>query len=191
MTMTFSLATRVILAAVSGSGVAMVGLLEPELDSPLGFALFYGLSGLFFAAGVLYPCVTQDRFVHLRTTGLVLASAVSFRVAVWMAIEGPFSASGFRIGTAWTNLGGFLSASYAGAVIVLAAVAAMAPLRISVRLLIAFLFAATLGGAVASLTLTEDNFAVYSAGYISWHLLMAAALHLGYCRQQAIHHAIP
>ena len=94
MTMTISLRGKVALAVISAVGVGLTFLYQHDIAKLfMGSLLFHTLSGLFFAAGVLYPYIRQDKLVHVRAAALVVTSVLSYFLAMQVAIDGLVSAA--------------------------------------------------------------------------------------------------
>lgn len=167
------------MALVSAFGVALVRLLEPDLDKFTGAILFYGLSGLFFAAGVLFPYVKPGRSLIARASVLIVSSALSYWCAVWIVLGNPFSATGEGFQFFGYARSVFVLASISGAAIVMAAVVVCGPVRASAQYVLFGLTAAVIGGPVTSCTLPASNLVSLGLGHGAWHLLICLAIFYG------------
>jgi hypothetical protein len=166
--MNISLGQRIGLCVLSGSGVALFQIFEDNFDWLNEGVIFCALSGLVFAAGVLFPYLKRhDRF-FVRALALVIASSASYYSAVWLALEGPFAGD-----NEWVS---FTIASVAGAAIVLIALAWMMPVRATPRFALAGLIAGLIGGPVTFLTLPEDHVLIV-LGHTTWHILICLAIY--------------
>jgi len=170
--MNMQLAGRVGMCFLSGIVVGLIhdgwGVLN-DLYEPL----VYLMSGLVFSAGVLSPYVRRDKWVALRALGLVLASTLSYYVAVTLVSEG--------VGADYHDWISFTIASVAGAALVIGPVVFLAPVRPSTKLFALVLVSALIGGPVTWLTLpfTEDHLPLVALGYMGWHALIGLALYFG------------
>jgi len=191
MPLNLSLRMRLLLSVTSGIGCTLVWFLEPDLASILENLWFYGLSGLFFAAGVLFPYIRQDKFMHVRGAALVLFSTLGYWGAVLMILNNPFSLS-----TAWhtgsaSGWQAFLTGSFTGAFIVMLAVALIAPVRVTLLYPLLGVIASVAGGLITTITFDQDGFWLLGVGYVSWHMLICLAIYFGTRRESAHHHAMP
>jgi transcriptional regulator with XRE-family HTH domain len=171
---------RLVLAALSG---VAVWLWLDRTDGPFlydegplwGRAVSYLVPGGLFAVGVLIPELRASRGFVRRSLGLIVASAASFFVAVTLAEIG---ADWFGVGNGWEpSLYSLLLASIAGAAIVLAATAWLIGADRPVRLWVAGMIAAVLGGVVV-----RGGFSISSleiASFAIWHMLLCLAIRVG------------
>ena len=157
-------AYKIGLAALSGLSCFFILAWEPELTSVFEFLLGYGLSGLLFAVGVLFPYLGRDRGLAYRGLVLIVVSVVGY----WCAVRA------FAWGDGFPGAGSFIVASFVGASIVLTGSRLIVPLHGSVRLAVTGLAAATVGGLVFA-SLDYDQFYV---AFMAWHVLMTAAIHI-------------
>lgn len=125
------------------------------------------LSGLLFAAGVLFPYLQRDKFAYLRALVLAVASAVSYWSAVWLALDGPIA----------DKLLSFTVASIAGAAIVMSA-ALITSVRSSVAFVGFGLLAGFAGGPVTYFTLPSDGYLTV-LGHVGWHTLICLTIYFG------------
>ena len=183
-----SISMRLLFAALSGLGVALMMTTDLSIDSLDEGTVFYGLSGLLFAGGVLYPYVKHDRHRAARIIGIVAASALSYWVAVNLTIDGPWS---MGVGQVGSNLWAFTISSFAGVAIVMIALLPAGPVTLSRSYALYGIAAALLGGGITSMTLDADNFFVMSSGFISWHLLVCLAIYFGTRGQREFYQAMP
>jgi hypothetical protein len=168
MGMNIALPTRIAFAILSAIGVGV--LVNYANDSGVGgWLTVYGLSGLLFAAGVLFPYLNPGDKKLLRATGLVIASVISFRSAVWVALESPLPGEDWAL---------FTAASLTGAAIVMVAIVLIVPIRSSIAFSLLGLFASIVGGPITSATLPEDGVLMF-VGYVSWHTLICLAIYFG------------
>jgi hypothetical protein len=189
MTVKISLWLRILLAVVSAIGVALTLHFDNEIEMlPMGSLLFYSLSGLFFAAGVLFPYIRQDRLCHTRAAALVLASIVSYFAAVQVSIDLPFSAI---FGLRSLSLTSFIAGSITGVIIVMVPLVVVAPLRFSRPYCVLGLVAAVAGGMLAYYTLNRDELWIIASGYTGWHVLVCLAIYFGSLRTRDDYQAIP
>ena len=137
---------------------------------PLYWISVCGLSGMFFAAGVLFPYLVQAPFVWLRALGLFFASAISFRSAIAVAIHfgRPLPVPGIEI-----DARAYLLASIVGAAIVLISARVIIPLKRKLELAFTGVVAAIVGGLVFEPT--EDWPFI---AFMLWHVVMAVAIHV-------------
>lgn len=168
--MNLSLSAKIGLCVLSGVGVGFLQVSDTALGELGGRAVIYGLSGLLFAACVLAPYLKRDKSFYLRAVFLLVASAASYRSAVWLALD-----SGVGGELEWIA---YIVASVAGATIVLAALVLVTPVRASLRFVVLGLFAGIIGGPITYLTLPADEMLVL-LGHTSWHMLMCLAIYFG------------
>jgi hypothetical protein len=127
----------------------------------------YGLPGLLFAAGVLFPYLRRDRFLWYRCLGLIAVSVISY-----------YSAMNFGVGLGgWGAFGptpaGFVTGSLVGAAIVLTGARVLLPLKHSVGLVVTGLVAAIIGG-IGFVLVADDG--LYLA-FVLWHSVMTLAIY--------------
>lgn len=161
---------KIVLAAISGFLAWFYFLFY--LSSGVGFSevIAYGLPGMFFAIGVMFPYLDQAAFTWLRRLGLIVLCAISF----WSAIKVALQLATWEIGPQFGILA-YVSASLVGTVIVLTGARLIIPLSRTLALTLSGLVAAIVGGLVCSLAEPLDF------GWIAfpiWHSLMAAAIHV-------------
>jgi hypothetical protein len=166
--MNISLSKRIGLCVVSGIGVGAIQIYDGDFEWPGGELIFYALSGLLFAAAVLFPYLKRNDRVYVRAIVLAIASSASYYAAVWLALEGPFSGP-----DGWIP---FTIGSIAGAAIVLIALVWITPVRATLTFALWGLLAALIGGPVTYLTLPEDEILVL-LGHSSWHTLICLAIY--------------
>ena len=155
-----SVGLKVALAAASGFCSWLVCW-----NSPFGTFAFYGLPGLLFAAGVLFPYLRRDRFFWYRCLGLITISVISYYCAMNIALGG------------WGAFGpapeSYVTGSLAGATIVLTGARLLIPLKHSVELVATGLVAAIIGG-FGFVLVADDSF--YLA-FVLWHCVMTLAIY--------------
>ena len=166
--MTISLPVRISFAVLSAIVVGLVVTYVSE-SGVFGSLPLYALSGLAFATGVLLPYLKNGNKKLLRATGLVVASAVSFYCAVWLALEAPVP------GDDWLS---FTAASLVGAAIVMVASVLIVRIRHSLAFVLLGLFAGIVGGPITLATLPTDGLLMF-AGYATWHTLICIAIYFG------------
>jgi len=191
MPLNISLRARLLLSATSGIGCTLVWFLEPDLASFFGNLWFYGLPGLFFAAGVLFPYIRQDKFMHLRGAALVLLSTLGYWGATLMVIENPFSLSTEWMTGSESGWLSFLTGSVTGAFTVMLAVVLIAPVRVTLLYPLLGVVASIAGGLITAITFNQDGFWALGVGYVSWHMLICLAIYFGTHSRRADHQAIP
>lgn len=163
------LLSRIGLCVLSGFGVGAIqqyGVFGLDHDLAL-----YPVSGLVFAAGVLFPLLKRDDGLLLRALMLVIASTISYYVAVTIAaegIEGDISD--------WIS---FTAASVVGAAIVLTAFIIATPTRASRTYVLLGLAAGVAGGPITMFTLPGDALILVLIGHATWHTLILLAIYLG------------
>ena len=151
------------LAAVSGYACYVIFYSHVDGGSAIvGWLLVYGVSGLLFSAGVLFPCLTRDSTVYYRGTELVGVSVLSYWSALQVAMRGTWG----------PETEDMFAASIVGAAIVLTGAKLIIPLRHSLRFALVGLVAAIFGGLIFSSVSEATFFLAYSL----WHLLMAATI---------------
>lgn len=183
-----SISMRVIFAALSGLGVALMMTTDLSIATLGEGLLFYSLSGLCFAAGVLYPYVANDKFRLARIVVIIAASAVSFWLAVNLAIGGPWSG---MVGRTGSSTMAFILSSFAGAAVVMIALLPAGPVTLSRSYVLYGIAAALLGGVIASRTMESNSFLVMSIGFICWHLLVSLAIYLAVGNKQKTYQPMP
>jgi hypothetical protein len=146
---------------------------------------------LFFAAGVLFPYIRQDRFFFLRAAALVAASIVSYRTAIWIATDSLLASNMQVFGTSTFGWISFTAASIAGALIVMLAIPLLAPFRVSRAYAGLGMLAAVTGGLVASRTLGENSLLLVTSGHVTWHVLVCLAIYYGRSAGDTDYQAIP
>jgi hypothetical protein len=161
-----SVGLKVALAAASGFCSWLVWWNSP-LDAGERTFAFYGLPGLLFAAGVLFPYLRRDRFIWYRRLGLIAISVISY-----------YSAMNFGIGLGgWGAFGpspeGFMTGSLVGATIVLTGARLLIPLKHSVELVVTGLVAAIIGG-FGFVLVADDS---YYLAFVLWHSVMTLAIY--------------
>ena len=191
MSLKISLRVRLILSIVSGTGCTLVWFLEPDFASLLENLWFYGLSGLFFAAGILFPYIRQDKFMHLRGAALIVASTLGYWGAMSMTIDYPFYSSAEWPAGSETGWFAYLAGSFTGAFTVMLAVALIAPVRVTLLYPVLGIVASVAGGLVTTITFNQDGFLVMGIGYVSWHMLVCLAIYYGTKSGSTDHQAIP
>ncbi len=168
--MKISLPTRIDLCILSGIGVGLVQINDTAFTDFGGGLIVYGLSGLLFAAGVLFPYLKRDSTVFVRALNLTVASVASYWSAVWVALDSPIAGE-----PEWMA---FTIASIVGAAIAMAAAVLMTPIRASVTFVILGLLAGVAGGPITYFTLPEaDILAIL--GHAIWHTLICLAIYFG------------
>ena len=173
--MQLGLLGKFLLAVVSGVACWWVTFVSHigDPETILSAIVFYGLTGLLFALGVLFPYLRRDRSMMWRGAALVALSALSYWCAL-IVIE--------ELKSPWgvPHAKDFIPASLVGALIVLLGAKLVIPLNHLGQLAIFGLVAAVLGGLAFSAPplwgTAEDSFIL---SYGAWHLLMAAAIHFG------------
>jgi len=163
------LGLKLLLAALSGSLVALFWSVLVDIDSLIGVALTHGLLGSLFAAGVLLPDLRREDLQSWRPVGLVVISAVSFYCA-------KYTADAWSSGMWGPNLEDFVIASIVGAGIVLLPSPYILTLRYSLKYLILGVLAAVIGGVLFSLSFGEFIYGLY-LNFAIWHMVMCVALH--------------
>ena len=168
--MNISLTNRIGLCILSGIGVGTLHIYDGFFDWPGGAWVWHVLSGLLFAAAVLFPYLKPDDRVFVRALTLVVASAASYFSAVWLAVDGVY----------FVDLGliSFMIASVAGAAIVLIALVWMTPVRATPAFALFGLTAALIGGPVTFATLPEGPILAL-LGHTAWHVLICLAIYFG------------
>ncbi len=160
-----SVGLKVALAAASGFCSWLVWWKTPW-EAERAFVL-YGLPGLLFAVGVLFPYLRRDKFFWYRCLGLIAISVLSY-----------YSAMNFGIGLGgWGAFGpapaGFMTGSVVGATIALTGARLLIPLKHSVGLVVTGLVAAIIGG-FGFVLFGDDR--LYLA-FVLWHSVMTLAIY--------------
>jgi hypothetical protein len=168
--MNLSLPAKIGLSILSGVGVGFLQFSDADFSELGGDLTAYVLSGLLFAAGVLIPHLERDKSSYLRAVILIVASAASYRSAVWLALD-----SGIGGEFEWIA---FVVASIAGATIVLTALVLVTPIRASLSFVVLGLLAGIIGGPVTYFTLPANEMLVI-LGHASWHTLICLAICFG------------
>ncbi len=170
--MNISLTKRIGLCVLSGTGVGANQIyVDTFFDWSGGAWIYYTLSGLLFAAAILFPYLKRDDQVLVRALALVIASTASYFSAEWLAIDGAFAGD--------LGLISFMIASVAGAAIVLIALVWMTPVRATSVFALCGFVAALIGGPVTYLTLPDDDSIYILLGHSTWHVLICLAIHFG------------
>ena len=172
---------RLALAALSG---VAVWLWLDWTDGPFLYdegplwvrAVHYLVPGCLFAAGVLIPELPASRGFVRRALGLIIASAASFFAAVTLADRGA-EWFGLASGSWEPSLYSLLLASVAGAAIVLAATGWLIGADRPLRLWVAGMIAALLGGLAVHGGFAFAGFEI--ASFAIWHLLLCLAVRFG------------
>jgi len=164
---------KIVLAATSGLFAWFYfehsGFFDAGFPPPFDWLSIYGLPGMLFAAGVLFPYRVQATFLWLRTLGLILVASISFRSAIAVAIHFSHPTGvGLEI-----DMRAYFLASIVGAAIVLTGARIMIPLKHVLELAFAGVVAAIVGGLVFEPT--EDWPFI---AFMFWHGLMAVAIHV-------------
>lgn len=159
------LLSKIALAAASGFCTWIVWASVRDVGPQL--LAFYGLPGLLFAAGVLFPYLRRDRFFWYRCIGLIVVSAISYYSAITLSGE---VGHGGDFGPAPQ---GFLAASLLGATIALIGARLLIPLRRSVELVVMGLAAAVIGGFGFVLAFRDWPY----LAFMLWHSLVALAIY--------------
>jgi len=167
-----SLPMKLFLAAISGFTVSLLAMFGPDTERPVGWLLQYGMSGALFAITVLWPYLRHEPDCLYRGIGLIVASICSFWCAVQVAADG-----------AWFDLA-FVLASVCGLSIVVIGLRILAPLPGAMSYVPPTLLAAIAGGVVMELATAANAMFATSAAFTCWHMLAAAAIHVG--RQRAL-----
>ena len=161
---------KIVLAAISGFLAwfyfAQFFNISAGFSPPLYWLSVYGLPGMLFVAGVLFPYLTQAPFVWLRGLGLIVLGAISF----WSAVQVALKLATWEIGPDFGLLS-YGSASLVGAAIVLIGARIIVPLKRVLELALAGVVAAVVGGLVFEPT--EDWPFI---AFMIWHSLMAASI---------------
>jgi hypothetical protein len=162
---------RIGLCVLSGICVGLIQINDTIIGVLGEVPGLYGLSGLVFAAGVLFPYLKRGDRVLIRGLALVIASGVSYYCAVWLALEGPFAGS-----DSWIS---FVIGSVAGAAIVMFALLLATPVRVSREYILFGLVAGLVGGPITFFTLPQDDLSPVLAGHATWHSLVGLAIYYG------------
>ncbi len=171
---------RIVLAAISGALTWFYFIKFSSAGasfSPLpNWLSLYGLPGMFFAAGVLFPYLTQATCGWLRALGLIVAAAISFWAAVQVALE----LATWVIGPDFGILS-YVSASLVGAAIVLTGARFTIPLHRTLALVLAGLVAAIVGGIAFKIAEPWPP-----SAFMIWHSLMAVVIYVAENRRLQI-----
>jgi len=154
---------KALLAAASGLACYWIFVWADGLPVIVGWLFVYGLSGLLFAAGVLFPYLRRDKILPYRGLALVLVSIFSYWSALQVVMRG-------HLGPGTEDM---LAASVVGAAIVLVGTKLIIPLQHAVRLALLGLPAAIIGGLIFAWS-TDGAFPV---AYMAWHMLIAAVIY--------------
>lgn len=173
--LTPGLAHKLALAVVSVAAYVLLTWLAND-EGPLGRLLGWGdaavyLTGVVFGALVLVPYLAASTGRIWRGLLLCAASASTYRLAIWIAIDGPFQDNA---------IAAFALAGASAALVVAIAVVLLAPRAASRRLMILATLAGALGGAAFMLDLPFRWLDELIVGHLSWQLLVCAALHAGF-----------
>ena len=164
-----SLLRKAVLAGVSG--LLCFAVYYFGFDGFWPEMLFFCVSGASFAAGVLFPHLRYDRTAWFRGLGLIAVSALSY----WSSIE---TASRTNVAIFTIDTRAFIAASLVGAIIVLTGARLILPLTRSIALAVVGLPAAIIGGLFFALAMEQDSLFWLSFAYLTWHILMAVAIHV-------------
>jgi len=190
--MTISLRGKIALAVISAIGVGLTFLFQRDIARLfMGSLLYYTLAGLFFAAGVLYPYIRQDKLVQVRAAALVVTSVVSYFFATQVAIDGLVSAAPGVPGVAGLSLASFVAAGVVGVALVVVPLAAIAPMKFTPKYLALGILSGVAGGIVANYTLRSGEITLVMLGYACWHTLVCLALYFGSAPTRNRYQAIP
>lgn len=160
---------RIAFSVLSGIGVGLLLVYGDIFDKFGGSPGFYGVSGLVFAIGVLFPYLERGDRLVFRALTLAIASAVSYYSAVWLALEGPIADS-----NGWLS---FTLASIAGAAIVMTALVLTTTIRPTRNYVLYGLAAGIIGGPVTHATLPNDDLVLAMVGNAVWHTLVCLAIY--------------
>lgn len=170
-----SLAKKLALAAVSVAAYVLLTWLANN-DGPVGRLLSWGDAAVYLSAGVfgalvLVPNLAATSGRTWRGLLLCVASAASYRLAIWLAIDGPLE--GIAIAS-------FALAGASAALLVALAVVVLAPRQFDWQLVLLAVLAGALGGAAFMLDLPFHWLDELIIGHLSWQLLVCWALHAGF-----------
>ena len=159
---------RLALAGLSGIACGIVWATLADPDTVAELVLFYGLSGMTFGVGVLWPLLNADQSIVVRAVMLVLVSVISY----WCAVQTAFGwdNQAFSPGVIALSL-----ASIVGTAIIWAAVPVLSSVRPSWRYLVCGTIAAPVGGIVFYAMLDVPYLGFYGS-YFGWHVTIALAL---------------
>lgn len=163
------LGIKLLLAAVSGGLCGVVWFLFDDFATWHEWLPFYGLSGLFFAVGVLWPYLRRDQNLYMRAAVLVLASILSY----WCAIQTALGWNDQAWGPSYQDIG---LASIVGTAIVWASALIIVPFRWSTQYGLLGVAAALVGGLLFYLGMEVSNAGLYLS-YMAWHLATSVAIH--------------
>ena len=169
-----SLAQKLALAAASIVAYTLLTWLANH-DGPVGHALSWGdtavyLSAIVFGALVLVPYLAAAAGRVWRGLLLCAASAGSYRLAIWLAIDGPLQD---------VAIASFALAGACAALLCALAIVVLAPRPSNPRLVLLATAAGALGGAAFMLDLPIHWLDELIVGHLSWQVLVCAALHYG------------
>lgn len=173
-----TLLLRLGLCLLSGT---LVGMAQGEIAffNDIGEPAVYVVSGVIFAAAVLFPYLNSDRQFLWRAPGLAVISWLSYHAAVLTALDAPFVRD---------ELLSFTVASIVGAAIVLLPFALLAGVNINKNLFFVGSIAAVVGGPVTRFTLMSDYLVVVIVGHTVWHALIALSLWFGTVKSRSSDH---
>ena len=159
--------------------IFLPGIVGATVDPRAGEATGYGLVGLLFAGGVLFPYVGRGTLRYVRYLGLFLASVVGYWCAQWLAFQSPLAngnALPFGNGR-WPTLLSVTVGSITGTVIVMLALVLLAPIRASLAYVLLGVLAAV--GGVLSFGLVFNRSLGPAVGLAVWHTLACLAIYFG------------
>jgi len=165
---------KVVLAAISGLLAWFYFWKSPDwgagLPPPLDLLPDYGLPGMFFVAGVLFPYLVQTNLARPRALGLIVVATISFWSAIKVAVHfgRPLPVPMLEI-----DMRAYLLASLVGAAIMLTGACILVPLKRKLELALAGTVAAMVGG-----LLFEPTEAWPFLAFMLWHSLIAIAIHI-------------
>ncbi len=167
-----SLPVKLLLAVISGYCMWPASELGERLDNflpinllSISWSVIFG--GALFGALVMAPLITARSLRLLRIVALCFCSIVTYRIALEVAVDGPFGRAAFA------------AAGLIGAELVAIAVVILAPINLSWRM---FVFAGVAGAAggelFGHLYDMKGDFPAATA-YAVWQILVCLALNLG------------
>lgn len=164
------------IALAAASGLCVWPALNIPPDSWVRSVAGEILPGLLFAAGVLFPYLRRDKFLWRRCLGLVVISVASFWSAAFVGASLYPSYNPWGTPPPEDTIPAYLAGSLLGATIVLAGARLIIPLKHTLKLVLAGLLAAIIGG--VGFTLAERPGELFDyLPYMLWHSLMALAIH--------------